>query len=221
MGRAFACGAAAATALLAAHVARAAIVTYDFTGTVSILTQDGGLFGAPGTVQVGDPFTGHLTYETGPGNPDQVPADSVHGFYEVVEVVVDQSVLAPFSPLGITVTHDAPKATVPPNPPDVGKDWFVATTTTQSVYPTVSVRLLGPYESAFADDSLPASLDPADFTDRILLGFVAAGIYPLPSIEDAGTIDSLVLAPEPGPAALGAACVAALALRRALAQFGS
>jgi hypothetical protein len=220
MGRAFAC-AAAAGALLAAHVAHAAIVTYDFTGTVSILTQDGGLFGAPGTVQVGDPFTGQFSYETGPTNPDQEPADTVHGLYEVTEIVVDQSVLAPFSPLGITVTHQAPLATVPPNPPDVGKDWFIATTTTQSVYPTVSVRLQGPWESAFADDSLPASLDAADFPDKAVVGFVLAGIVPNPAIEDVGTIDTLVLAPEPAPLALGAACAAVLAIRRALVQFGA
>jgi PEP-CTERM motif len=104
-------------------------------------------------------------------------------------------------------------ATIPPVPPDPGRDWLVAVATS-GVYPTVAIRLGGPFGSAFADDSLPASLDLADFPDfAIAQGLVAAGISPNPSIEDVGTLTSLRLVPEPGALALVAIGLAALARR--------
>jgi hypothetical protein len=207
--------AALAVAFFAAAPAQAVTLTFAFEGVVTSLVRDGGLFGAPGSVQLGDPFTGHVTYEVGPANPDQLPADLVNGRYDLIELVVDQSVLPPFDPILVGVIHQPGLPTIPPAPADDGRDLFLARATSV-VYPSVAVRLEGPFGSAFSDDSLPLALDLADFSDGAFVqGLVAAGIFPAPSIEDVGQITSLVLVPEPTSLALAALGLALLARRRA------
>jgi hypothetical protein len=75
--------------------------------------------------------------------------------------------------------------------------------------------LQGPFGSAFSDDSLPLSLDLADFPDGVsVVGLQAAGIVPNPSTHDLGTITRLSLVPEPHALALVASIAAmGLALR--------
>ena len=191
--------------------AGAVLVAYEFTGTVTELLVDGGLFGPPGTVQVGDPFTGHFSYEVGPVNPDQLPDDSQLGRYELTAFVVDQSA-APLetTPFGVGVTHQPGLPTLPPSPPDLGLD-RLSIVSTSDVYPSrVSLILEGPFESAFLGDSLPLALALADFPDvAIVRGLVAVGLFPNPSIQDVGVLVSLV--PEPGAEALAGAAAIALA----------
>jgi hypothetical protein len=199
--------------MLAGGSARAAILEFEFEGMVTILTADDGLFGATGTVQIGDPFTGHFSYEVGPSNPDQEPGDPEVGAYNLTEFVVDQSLVPWTSILGVSVQHVPPIGTFPPDPPDPGRDVLRAVATT-TPYPVVSVFLRGPFGSAFSDDSLPSSLDLADFPDGAFVqGLVAGGLDPFPSIEDVGIITALRLVPEPGALALLGAAVAALSLR--------
>jgi hypothetical protein len=190
--------------------AGALVVTYEFTGTVTELLVDGGLFGAPGTVQVGDPFTGHFSYEVGSENPDQLPGDAELGRYELTAFVVDQSAapLAP-TPFGVGVTHQPGLPTLPPSPPDLGLD-RLSIVSTSDVYPSrVSLVLEGPFESAFLSDSLPLALELSDFPDVAMVrGLVAVGLFPNPSIQDLGVLTSLV----PGPGVEAAAAAAALAL---------
>lgn len=206
-------GALAAALLACAGPAQGLTLTYAFEGVVTTLVRDGGLFGAPGAVQIGDDFTGHFSYEVGPANPDQFPADATVGGYELIDLVVDQSVLPAFAPLGVAVMHVPGLATIPPAPPDLGRDWLTAAATS-AVFPVVAIRLRGPFGSAFADDSLPLSLDLTDFPDAaVLQGLVAAALPPFPSTEDVGRLTSLRLVPEPGTLALVAAGCAALAFR--------
>lgn len=203
-------GLAAAAIVACAAPVRAATVTFVFTGVVTTLVRDGGLFGAPGAVQLEDPFTGHITYEIGAANPDLVPADPEVGSYVLLEFVIDQSVLPPLGMNGIVVQHVEGGPVLPPSPPDLGRDRFFARATSE-VYPSVLLRLQGPFESAFTDDSLPALLDLADFPDVVAVqGLVAFGLPPNPNTEDVGVITSLEPVPEPGAAWLGAACIASL-----------
>lgn len=203
-------------ALVAAGPAFAVTLTYEFEGVVTTLLRDGGLFGAPGTVAVGDPFSGRLTYEVGAANPDQEPGDAALGAYDLIELVIDQSVLPALSPNGIRLLHEPGLPTLPPAPPDLGRDWLFARTTSV-VYPSVLLRLQGPFGSAFADDALPLALDLADFPDGAFVqGLVAAGLPPAPSIEDVGRITSLVLVPEPASLALVAIGLGCLRARSAL-----
>lgn len=196
-------------------------MTYAFEGVVTTLVRDGGLFGASGSVEVGDTFTGRLRYEVGPANPDVQAADPEVGSYSLVELVIDQSVLAPLSPAGILVQHQPGQPTLPPAPADPGRDRFTARATS-AAYPSVLLRLHGPFGSAFADDSLPETLDLADFPDAaVLQGLVAVGLPPYPSLEDVGTITSLILVPEPATSVLVAAGLALLRPRRRVWLHGA
>jgi hypothetical protein len=208
-------GASVLAALLLAGAsaapAGASVVTYEFAGVVSELLVDQGLFGPPGSVQLGDGFTGRFAYEIGAANPDQAPGDPTVGQYELLEFVVDQS--AP--PLVTTlfaalVTHDPGLPTLPPLPPDPGTD-RLSIVAMANVYPTVTLALGGPFGSVFLDDSLPVELDLADFADGGLVrGRVAIGIGGNPDLQDLGTITSLTRVPEPGTASRAAAAAMAL-----------
>lgn len=203
-------------ALVAAGPAVAVTLTFQFEGVVTTLVRDGGLFGAPGSVAVGDPFSGRLTYEVGAANPDQLPGDAALGAYDLIELVIDQSVLPALSPDRIRVVHEPGLPTLPPAPPDLGRDGLFARTSS-AVYPTVVLRLRGPFGSAFADDALPLALDLADFPDDAFVqGLVAAGLPPASSLEDVGRITSLVLVPEPASLVLLAIGLASLRARSAL-----
>src|SRR5687768_10921684 len=51
------------------------LVQYEFTGFVTDNSGNLGIFGPISGVQINDLFTGRFSYMTGPGNPDQQPAD--------------------------------------------------------------------------------------------------------------------------------------------------
>lgn len=200
-----------AALLAVAGPAQGLTLTYEFEGVVTTLLRDGGLFGAPGTVQIGDGFTGHFRYEVGAANPDQLPADGTRGAFELIDLVIDQSVLPPFAPLGVLVTHEPGLPTIPPTPPDLGSD-ALRVVASSVVFPTLSLRLFGPFGSAYTDDSLPVSLDLADFPDGAFVqGLTAISLPPFPNIEDVGVITSLRLVPEPGTLVLVAVGLAGLA----------
>ena len=59
--------------LMPPGVSKADTITFNFEGVVTELDVNGGLFGPVGLVTVGEPFTGHFSYEVGPGNPDSGP----------------------------------------------------------------------------------------------------------------------------------------------------
>jgi hypothetical protein len=188
------------------------------------LTRDGGLFGAPGTVQLGDPFTGRFSYDASPSNPDQLPEDPEVGRYDVLTLTIDQAVIPLTSLTAVSIVHEPGLATLPPAPPDLGRDRFAVSATSEP-YPLVTVQLRGPFDSAFSDDSLPIALDLADFPeDAFVQGLTAAGLFPNPSIEDVGSITSLQLVPEAGANALRSGALATLVVlgrRRRVALRGS
>ncbi len=205
---------AIAAFLGSAGTALGAPLIFEFEGVVELLARDGGLFGAPGTVQIGDSFSGRFSYDVGASNPDQLPADAERGVYVLASLEVDQSVVA-IDPDFVNVLHRPGQDSLPPAPPDPGRDWFQAFASSQPYERWVAVQLLGSYDSAFGDDSLPLDLDLDDFDQGAFLqGLFRSGIAPAPSIEDVGRITSLWLVPEPGSAALLSLGVAALALRR-------
>jgi hypothetical protein len=197
-------------ALVTAAPARAQILTFEFAGVVATLTRDGGLFGAPGTVQLGDPFTGRFSYDASPSNPDQLPEDPEVGRYDVLTLTIDQAVIPLTSLTAVSIVHEPGLATLPPAPPDLGRDRFAVSATSEP-YPLVTVQLRGPFDSAFSDDSLPIALDLADFpVGAFVQGLTAAGLFPNPSIEDVGSITSLQLVPEAGASARTGGALAAL-----------
>jgi hypothetical protein len=211
-------------ALVTAAPARAQILTFEFAGVVATLTRDGGLFGAPGTVQLGDPFTGRFSYDASPSNPDQLPEDPEVGRYDVLTLTIDQAVIPLTSLTAVSIVHEPGLATLPPAPPDLGRDRFAVSATSEP-YPLVTVQLRGPFDSAFSDDSLPIALDLADFpVGAFVQGLTAAGLFPNPSIEDVGSITSLQLVPEAGANALRSGALATLVVlgrRRRVALRGS
>lgn len=190
---------------------RAELVTFEFEGVVETLTRDGGLFGAPGTVQIGAPFSGHFSYEVGPSNPDQL-VDPEVGRYVVLDLTIDQAAIPLTSLTAVSVVHEPGLATLPPTPPDPGRDRFAVSATSEP-YPLVTVQLRGPFGSAFSDDSLPLELELDDFPDGAFVqGLTAAGLFPNPNIEDVGAITSLRLVPEPAAGIGTGGALAGLAL---------
>ncbi len=172
-------------------------LTFEFQGVVTDLTADMGLFGPPSVVQIGDPFTGRFTYEFGPGNPDQSPGNPDVGQYDAIDLTVDNAVV-PLSSPEILIRHRAPLGTFPPDPPDPGLDAFELFADAPG-YAAVVLRLAAPFGAVFADDSLPADLVLASFTDsRLLVGLVAGGLGPSGPISDVGELQSLRSVPEPG-----------------------
>ena len=84
------------------------------------------MFGPFGTVGIGDVITGHISYDTGLGNPDQQPGDPNVGVYDLLDFVIDQAVVG-ITPLGIAVQRVPPIPNLDPNaPPDLGDDLFRA-----------------------------------------------------------------------------------------------
>jgi hypothetical protein len=185
----------------ACRPAGAVPLTFEFQGVVTDLTADNGLFGPPGTAQIGDPFSGHFTYEFGPGNPDQSAADPELGEYNAIELIVDEAVV-PLSSPRIAIRHRPPLGTFPPDPPDPGLDAFELFADAPG-YAAVVLRLAAPFGAVFADDSLPADLVLASFTDnRLLVGLVAGGLGPSGPISDVGQLQSLRNVPEAGTSLL-------------------
>ena len=148
---------AAATGLLVAVPTYAqGLVEYRFTGVVTDNTGNLGVFGPFNTVQVGNLFSGRFSYMTGPGNPDQEMGDPEFGLYDLLDFVLDQSVVS-MTPFGIGVTHEPGMPTLDPLPPDLGTDRFsiVGTFMTGQEIRPVTLRLTAPYQTVFTDDSLP------------------------------------------------------------------
>ena len=110
--------AALALGPLAPASARAStILSFAFQGVVSDVGGDNGFFGPPGSVQVGDVFSGHFAYEIGAANPDQLPGDPEIGVYDLLDFGLDQAVV-PLTPVGVEVRHEPGGITIPPAPPD-------------------------------------------------------------------------------------------------------
>ena len=178
-------------------LSEAAISTFNFEGVVTELDVNAGLFGPVGLVTVGDPFTGHFSYETGPGNPDQAPGDSEVGIYNALEFVVDGSPLI-FQNPGISVLHLFVPALFPLEPISIDRFRVVAATPGAPHF-SANLTLTGSFGAAFTDDSLPTTLNLSVFDTATVAGIVAFGLFPEPTIDDHGTVESLILIPEPGP----------------------
>lgn len=194
--------------------ATATIVTYEFEGLITDLTGGLGLFGP--SASTGDVFTGRFSYETGAGNPDQNP-DPERGFYNLTSFELDGTLLS-ITGGAITTFNSLTPTIFPATPPD---DVFgVRLDVANNPYPVpVALRLSAPF-TFLSDDSLPGSLDLADYSSGgTLVGLVAAGIAPAPSILDAGQLRSLTLVPSspvplpPTLLILGAGLIAVGALR--------
>lgn len=182
-------------AFAAAAPARAEIVTYDFTAEVTQVDINGGLFG-PGAM-VGDALAGSFSYEVGSSNPDQASADNELGVYNLTSFILNGTLLS-FMPSPIYVRHEAPLPTVSPNPPDPGLDSFGARLAPPvgSYFAGVSFALEGAYGDAFTDDSLPATLNLADFTMAAITGTGNISIIPnTPTQIDQAVITSLTRLP--------------------------
>ena len=112
--------------LAAPQAARADVILFEFQGIVVDNTANLGVFGPPGTVDLGDVITGRISYDNGSGNPDQEPGDANLGVYDLLEFVVDQAVVA-ITPVGVGVQRIAPIPNLDPMaPPDLGSDRFSA-----------------------------------------------------------------------------------------------
>jgi len=203
---------------VAASARAQGLVQYEFSGVVTDNSGNLGVFGPLGGVQINDVFTGRFSYMTGPGNPDQQPADPQLGAYNAVGFDIDQSFVT-IAPFGIAVRHQPGVLTLPPLPPDLGLDGFTAVGTFTLGMDTrpVSLRLEAPYETVFTDDSLPTSLTLSDFTDTAIVRSIRVlGLEPGTSQIDEGRLTSLVLVPEPPSAFLALLLLCAAGLMRAL-----
>jgi hypothetical protein len=200
----------------ASRPAAGQVVTFNFSGVVTELDLNAGLFGPFGSVNVGDPFTGHFSYALGLGNPDQLPADPEVGRYNGLEFVVNGAAIVFDAPL-IAVQHNF-TATLPPAPPSSFDRFAVFSASPGSLYLSgIRLELRGPYGAALADDSLPAGLDLAAFTDsQSLAGVRFVGLFPNPSTDDVGRVGSLDQVPEPsvGPVIAGACALLFVKSRR-------
>jgi hypothetical protein len=207
--------------MAAADRAPAQIVTFNFSGVVTELDVNAGLFGPFTSVNVGDLFTGHFSYEIGPGNPDQLPGDPERRRYDGLEFVVDGAAIA-FEPPVIGVTHDQ-ILTLPPAPPASFDRFAVLSSSPGSLYLNgISLQLRGPYGAAFTDDSLPTALDLGAFSDsQSLAGIRAFGLLPNPDIDDAGQLMSLEQVPEPGTTAVLASLSVALLVAKSRGRRNS
>ena len=193
------------------------ILQFEFDGVVTDASGNTGVFGPFNSVQLDDTFTGRFSYEVGPGNPDQDPANQF-GVYNLLSFEINQAVV-PITPLGIAVVHDPGLPTIPPQPPDPGTDAIRLVGT----YPTgvddntrpVTLRLAADYNTVFADDSLPLDLALTDFpVEHQVSAIVVLGVVGGESQIDAGEITSLLLVPEPSGSAYLLALSVTIAARR-------
>ena len=194
--------------LLPPGVSEAETITFNFEGVVAELDVNAGLFGPLGLVTVGDPFTGHFSYEVGLGNPDQSPGDSEVGIYDALEFAIDGSPLV-FQNPRIGVTHLFVPSIAPLEPISIDSFRVIAETPGAPHF-SASLTLSGPFGAAFTDDSLPTTLNLSAFDTAIVAGIVAFGLHPLPTIDDHGTLETLALIPEPSTLAI--ATIALLSL---------
>jgi hypothetical protein len=190
----------------AASAGATQIVTFGFTGVVTELLFDRGLFGPPGTVAVGDPFSGRFSYAIGPGNADQEPADAATGRYALTGFAVDGSV-APLGSMSVVVRLVEPVGGVFPDPGIPGSDRLTIVVESVNYARAIQFRIWAPYQTVFADDSLPTDLDLTDFTELAILGgFGPGALAPQEPRNDIGALTSLFLidtvtVPEPAPLA--------------------
>ncbi|PQA85576.1 PEP-CTERM sorting domain-containing protein [Hyphococcus luteus] len=196
----------AALAAFAAAPAQAGVLyTFAYTGEIAELGLDDGLFGAPGDTEIGDTFSGSFSYVVGPENPDMQPGDATVGQYAIQSAGVDGTLLplGPVPVFGGIVTHEPGGVALPPAPPDDGEDSLVIPLGFDlGDYATVSLRFEAPYEMAFTDDSLPASLDLSDFVIAEIVGKEAPALSvslaqnlndDVETLVDRGVITSLTL----------------------------
>jgi hypothetical protein len=202
----------AAAVLIGAVSVRAEMIEYQFSGVVTDDSGNLAVFGPYNGVQVNDVFTGHFSYMTGPGNPDQEVNDPEMGHYNVVDFVIDQATVT-ITPYAIAVTHEPGMPTLPPDPPNLGTDAFIVygTYLLGQDMKSVSLRLEAPYQAVFTDDSLPTSLTLNDFTDaRVVRSIRVLGLPPHGTSQlDEGQVTSLALVPEPSTAIL---CLCAISV---------
>lgn len=190
----------AVLACLAASPARAGVVyTFAYSGEITQLDLDEGLFGASGAVSVGDSFSGAFSYVVGVENPDQAPGDPELGQYDVLAASLDGTLL-PLDPsiFGAVVRHESPQPTVPPAPPDDGLDAFsIPVGLNIGAYAIISISFSAPFNTALTDDSLPTSFNLADWTIAEIVGrespSLPTGPNGSPPMADLGVITSLEL----------------------------
>jgi len=189
-----------AVLLFTASAEAQGLVEYRFSGVVTDNTGNLGIFGLPSSVTLGQSFTGRFSYLTGPGNPDQLPADVERGLYNLVDFQLDQAIVA-ITPGALLITHRAGLPTLDPLPPDPGLDRFsvVGTFPFDDGFKPVTLSLSGPFESVFTDDSLPASITLGDFPDaKIVQSIRVIGLAPDgQSLIDEGDLVTLSRVPEP------------------------
>jgi hypothetical protein len=203
--------------LLAPRLARADLIQFEFQGVVTNNTGDLGVFGPLSSVNIGDIITGRLSYETGPGNPDQQPGDSNIGLYDLLEFVIDQAVV-PITPDGILVFRAPPVPQLDPNaPPDPGSDLFRAVGAFESGGDgyVVALTLAAAFGAVFPDDVLPASLALGAFTDaRNVRAIRTSGLGSLLGQIDEAELVPLTSVPEPSSLVLLSIGASGLALLR-------
>lgn len=203
-----------ATGVLAlAASASAGIVTYNFTGTVTLVTQPPP-FGV--SAQVGNPVTGTFMYDT--LSPD-IAGDPFFGDYP-------QGIVSGFSFIinGTPVyTSDYHVFVTNDNPPSYAFDELEVFATQGVIVDGVPqvgadmyVQLRDDFGTVFPNDSLPGpNLTLADFPDNDGLNLPNGYLLDITSNQRIEfSIDSLVGIPAPGALALGAVAMLFASRRR-------
>lgn len=198
---------------LAAFPAQSATVEYEFSGDVTQLIsgQGKGLFGPPGTVSVGDTFTGRFSFDDGPGNADQSPGDSNLGVYDLSAFQVDGTALTILG--GTILVQLSNTIVIGPNPPPPDRIRFILDVANNPYQTRVAMEFLVP-SGVLSDDSLPG-FDFGNFQNAGLVGIEVPGLAPNPGVQDAGTVTGLAAVPVaaiPAPAGLPLLILALLGL---------
>lgn len=196
----------ALAAVVAIPAKASQILTYGFTGTVTVLDRNFGLFGPFLGVTVGDSFSGEFSYEIGPSNPDQNPGDPDTGVYDLLAFSITGAG-ATFTPNTIRIRQEQPMNAIPPAPASPGADRIALEIDSPNYPGPIFLLLEAPFQAVLSDDSLPTSLSLADFTVQAAVGNRDAVLPPAQPRNDIGELNSLRListveVAEPGTLAL-------------------
>lgn len=158
----------AAAALLAAAAAssEAAVITYEFSGTLD---------GAVGDVPAGTPFSGTFSYEQ--TESDQFPGVAVGGWYEYIDyqlIMGTHSLSAPYTDTAdfINVLNDQPSGSGPRDRVDVRPSGMFGTVPGLDAVYGMTMVLIDDSGTIFSDVSLPgAELTLTDFPGEHRIAF--------------------------------------------------